>query len=452
MIMRNAKNLIVVICAFSLLVACSVSHQLTKAAQKSERSGDTKEAAGLYLSALESEPDNVKALLGLKRLGERRIESDLQNFENLVKRNDLKGAYNQYREIEKILARASVVNVVMTTPKENRDQFEKIRDQLSEKHYLKGVSLIDEKKYEAAINELESCIYYNPRYKEVQGNLKKAKDGKNYEAAQRLYLKAKVNLSQKNYRAAYGYLNDCLKVMPSFRDASSLKQEAVRLGNKTVLILGFKNSTRMNNVTRVLHSDISTRLRRQSDPFLTIKSNSIVKRSRSEAISYAKGQGADFVIMGEIRNFQKSGGDLNKEKIEAFYVTKSNNGSVSSRPTSFTLYQGNLSVSLGISYSIVDANSGTKLNDDYNACSYADNIKYAYYSGDPSRLSLTNPVASSSSSEVLKILASVGAALTTPDQSLFTARKRFLNDSELCEKAISSGLSNIVSSIKMAMK
>lgn len=142
---------------------------------------------------------STEKLIDLMNKIERKIEKLCLDDEVVSMNNQ------RHRAGEETLYRMEEFRIVSNTSNQNNNNEDCLKNSELEKQYGHGMILINEKKFEEAINVFNEVILINPYYEEV------------------LYQKAYANFALGNRAEALEGVNQCLKYSPYSTDALILK-------------------------------------------------------------------------------------------------------------------------------------------------------------------------------------------------------------------------------------
>lgn len=434
--------------------SCSPVGGWIEKAKELERNGLITSAREQYIRVLEKDPENVEAIVGLKKIDEERFKTKLDEFRIAYNNQNYPEAYDLYDEIQEIKDEDAYYNIIMNIPASILRQYMTVKAALAEKHYEKGKNYYQSEDWSSTISELEKCNDFVEGYKNTQQLIKTSK-ARNY------YSIGLSNYKSGCYEEAYENFDKCLEYDPGNKKARELKNNSVEKGRVDIAIFDFSNNSRDREVARSLYAQVLSELvsASKTDPFLRVidrKHLSVLLREQNLAEYGVVDQqtatktgriiGVDQVIMGEVIEVSYDKTDNPPEGIDAYdfdiYSDSEGNARVRSDKTRFYLYEGDAKATVKFNLLKISVGTGQLVESEVITESKYDKFRFAKYNGDYSSLSLTRPPEDAVGAFIVNLI-------SKPDSRLFTTRKRSLQSrEELINETLESIARDIASRIR----
>lgn len=398
------KRITIVLLGLALLGgagACTGSKSLSRKAAKLEEAGLDKEASGLYFQSLQRNQNNVKARIGLKKTGQKLIDSKLNEFYKAHSVEAYKDAVYSYIDAMDYKKKCAPF-VELTVLAYYEDYYKESLDKYLDKRYTKGEELVYEEKYEEADKVFKEIVKLNPEYKD-------AKEMASLTTVEPLYRKGVEAFESGKYRSSYSFMQKVLKVKPSYKDAIDYKDESLEKGTMTIAVLPFGDQSSVkSNLPGNIQAGIVQSLVKTDDPFLKVidrKNTDVLLKeqklsvngvvSESSTINAGELLGAKVLITGKVLNYEKRGGTVKKQKKQGYtsFKTKKINPKTKEtyyvtnyKKTYYNEYEGNVEVYCSFEYQMISAETGEILTSDVINVSKRDAVNYATYNGEKKNL------------------------------------------------------------------
>jgi len=434
---------------FLSLILCITSvaqsaSKLRKIGSEFEKNRVYEKASDYYLKALKKKSNEKEAIKGLSRCApfylkklasEASVSFSKEKYQEVLDKYELMKEYQS--DIRKYGVEVSVPNT-MTNLKEKTDEH------FAETFYLKGKENYNVALYSEAVDNFQNCLNFKSYYKDANNLLYKAKEAKNVQEAEKFYYSGVSKLNTKNFRSAYYDFEKCLSLKRDYKNASQLKKDALLNGRVKVGIFNVQNSSNSGNgLEKTLYSNLVRKLELKRSPFIEIVDfNTIRQQSRIQSSNYSSSYaaqigrdiGLDYVLIGKILQINNSTSSPKSTDVTAYeqYFIKDSNGK--SKPQGkkvvFKLYEKSSNVNFKVEYDLVSTKNNQIIKSNILSETISDNINYASYRGDYTKLCVTDPGSNGNS-----ILGSLLTSVTMVDQKLFKARKQLKTPYELHESA-----------------
>lgn len=390
-----------VICAVmaALAIGCSGSKAFTKKGTKLDEAGLYTEAADMYLQALQRNPSNVDAKIGLKKTGQQVLNDKMGAFFKAFSVGDEKGdAVQAFLDGKAYMERVQRVGVSLEIADNYRRDFEEVKGQFLVELYSKGQQQLTAQDYKGAEATFAQIAKLEPNYKD-------ASSLQSIAYLEPLYRSGTQALGAKRWRKAYDDLSKVVEKDAGYKDASALREQALRSGQYTIAVLPFTSSVKNRpELAARVQAYATTALTGINDPFIKVVDRENMDRILAEqrlsmsgvvdeqtAVKVGNLMGAQAVLMGTVIDYQEVPGTIRrstKDGFEAYRVKVPDPNAPGQlmivtkyRPVKYQeLYQEN-KVTVSMSYRLVSLETGEVLVSKVVDRTAEDHAYYATYDG-----------------------------------------------------------------------
>jgi curli biogenesis system outer membrane secretion channel CsgG len=216
------------------------------------------------------------------------------------------------------------------------------------------------------------------------------------------------DLEGGRYRKAYDELSRVVEKDASYKDAASLRQQALTKGQYTIAVLPFTSDVKRAEITSRVQAHAMTSLVETKDPFLKVVDRENIDRILEEqrlglsgivdeqtAVRVGNLIGAQAVLMGSVIDYREEPGtlrrstkdgfesyrvqQLNKETGEKYFITKY-------KPVRYSEFYQENKVVMSFSFRLVSLETGEVLASKVMDRQAEDHIYYATYDGNADAL------------------------------------------------------------------
>ena len=386
-----------IISLFLILGAgCSGSKSYSNRAKKLQEAGLNDEAANFYLQALQRNPKNVDAKIGLKQTGQIQIERTLTSFYKAYSVTNYKEAVYKYQEALNYKTRYGYFVSMEIPPYYEAYYQEMLRVYLENRYEVAGDLLYDEKFKEANVI-FKEILQLDPEYKDV-------KELSLQSTIEPLYRRGVVLFSEEKFRECYAVMSDVLSKKAMYKDAFDYKERALEEGQVTVAVLEFEsNVPGKKSVIESIQSNVVAGIIKTNDPFIKVLDRSnmetLIKEQKlnvkdasvgSSAIQTGELLGAKMLIRGKLINYSYSGGQIFKQQKQGFESYKVKKVDAETKKTYYQTYykrvnyyeyEGSAALFAEVQYQLVSAETGEVVKSDVLRNNKSDHVNYVDYRG-----------------------------------------------------------------------
>jgi len=382
-----------------LWAGCSGSKAYTKKGTKLDEAGLYTEAAEMYLQALQRDPSNVDAKIGLKKTGQQVLNDKMSAFFKAFSMGDAKGsAVQAFLDGKAYMERVQRAGVSLEIAENYRRDFEEVKGQFLVELYTKGQDQLTAQDYKGAEATFAQIARLEPNYKD-------ASSLQNIAYLEPLYRSGRQALDARQWRKAYADLDKVVSRDAAYKDASALRQQALAGGQYTIAVLPFTSSVRnRTDLAPKVQAYATTALTEVNDPFLKVVDRENMDRILEEqrlglsgvvdeqtAVKVGNLMGAQAVLMGNVIDYQELPGTLRRSTKDGFesYRVKvadpNNPGQMmvvtKYRPVKYQEHYLENKVTVSVSYKLVSLETGEVLVSKIVDRTADDHAYYATYDG-----------------------------------------------------------------------
>jgi len=375
-----------------LLIAGCASKRYTKKAAKFEEAGLYEDAAAYYYEAVRKKDSNVDAKLGLRKTGQQTLDKKLSEFNIAYKQADYKKAVYNYIDAENYFNKIKAVNVELNFPEYYKEYYEESKNDYLNKKYTDGVDKLNRDDFAAALLVFEEI-------KKIDGNYKDVKDLYITAKYEPFYREANTNLDNGLYRKAYYTFDNILKGTGGYKQANTLKEEALQKGTITILVTDFQYSnTYTRNTSQAVTSKVRSQLSTSENPFIKIIDVSAINANIYQDgrlnMQAANLSGIKAILTGNVSRVVENTGKLNKTEkrgyIKEVRKVKNDKGEdidkVEYFKTTYYEYEAENYASVELNFKLISTENNEILVSDLVSLTNNDKMHYASFSGEKKTL------------------------------------------------------------------
>jgi len=375
-----------------LLATSCASKKYTKKGAKFEEAGLYQDAAEYYYVAVKRKDSNVDAKLGLRKNGQLVLEQKLSDFNNAYKQGNYKEAVYKYQDSETYYNKVKNVGVNLEFPEINKSYYDDAKEEYLDEQYAIALEKLNREDFDGARIILLEIINIDDDYKDANEKFITAR-------FEPLYREGLHLLDLEQYRKAYYTFDEILTGAGNYKQAISLKEEALEKGTLTILVSDFVYAEyNERGVANALNTRVKGNLSSSENPFIRI----IEPETLSDDI-YDNGElnmeaavliGIKTVLSCEINGIASLPGELKKTTQRGYVreVKKLKNEAgeeyeqVNYHKTIYQEYEVRNESKLDLSFTMKSTESGEVLVSDVMNLDNFDETHYIKYKGDKSKL------------------------------------------------------------------
>ncbi len=391
----KVKYLIYILGLF--LVSCTGTKKATKKALAFEQQGMYTEAAHYYFDALSRKSTNLDAAMGLKRTGQLVLDDKLAVFFKAHTAQHYKTAVYSYVEATEWSSNALIYSVNLNIPSYYEGYYEADLEAFLASVYDKALAHLDKEEFDLGLQYLDEILRLNPSYKDVA-------ELKTYARLEPVYRKGNLALEMKKFRKAY-YL---FGKTNSYKDSEELKVYALKEAQYPIAMLPFENATSFENAQKAFESQFLNLFINNKNPFIKIIDRVHIQTILNEQELGLSGLvdsqtaaragdlfGAKALLVGRLvsLDIKKEAPIANKKKGWESYKQKQYNTSTKKydvitkyKKVYYKQYQGRNSVNITVEYKLISTETGEILATNLLSSKREDSVNFINYDGNTKNL------------------------------------------------------------------
>jgi tetratricopeptide (TPR) repeat protein len=376
-----------------LTVSCA-SKRFAKKAEEFEKAGLYQDAAEYYYKSVSKNDKNVEAKLGLRRNGQKVLEEKLSDFNTAHKNSNHKEAVHAFLEAEQYHNKMNGVGVDLPIAQKYTSYYEESERIYLQQRYGEGVTELDRDNYDKARQIFAEIRSIDPSYKDVDEKFTVAR-------YQPLYEKGTDQLDNGLFRSAYYTFDQVVEGAGNYRQALSLREDALEKATMHILVPGFYSlNYRNRNDEAAFTHKLKGALNKIDNPFIRLMDASSLaadifqRGSREIDHEAASLAGVDAVLKGKIIRVTSQEGDLDRSTRKGYMkkeVEKKNDEGETVKDyeyykTEYIECRQQNRASLEVSFQLISTANGEIIVTDQFRLTESDEVHYAIYRGDDDRL------------------------------------------------------------------
>jgi hypothetical protein len=378
--------------SFIILFSACASKRFTKKALKFEQAGLYEDAASYYLLAVQKNPANVDAKLGLRKTSQLSLDKKLADFMQLYKQADYQQSVYKYIIADDYYKKVKAAGVELNYPESYKSYYEEAKGDFLNKKYVEGIDKLNREEFTDAKAVFEEIKKIDENYKDVKEKYITAK----YEP---MYREANHLLDNKLYRQAYYKLNEIINGAKEYKQSATLKDEAREKGTITILATDFTYSQgTQKSAASALTIKLRDELLNSNNPFIRLIDPSSVSINLYENgkinLQTANLAGIKAVLTGNIAEVSGTEGKLNKTTKRGYLkeVIKEKNAAgeeiekVNYHKIEYFEFEMQNQARFGLNFKLTGTENGEVQVSDMFTLSNTDKIHYATFTGDKKKL------------------------------------------------------------------
>ncbi|MBC7124554.1 MAG: hypothetical protein H5T24_02905 [Bacteroidales bacterium] len=393
------KRLLLLLLAATVLVGggCA-SKKYAKKGMKFEQAGLWEQAADAYIRSLTAKRDNIDAIVGLKRTGQRVLDERSLKVIKAYENDDLKQTVYTYLDAESFKNHAASLGVELSISNMATDYFNDAKPKYVEKIYSEAQTLMDAEKFKDAELLLTEVKRLQPDYGNTQDMLKVSK-------CEPLYRQAKQFMDAAQYRKAFANLDKIVKEFTNYKDSRDLRDEALQKATITIKVTDFKSTSyNTERIAKSVQAEVVSKLNALNNPFVKVidvqSTDKIIEEQQRSVttgsdLEIGKLLAAKALLSGEVSVIEVKQGKLNKTEKRGYIreetktkdpKTGEEKVNVTYRKVIYWVYNQKNSVSVALKLQLTSTETGAVMVSDFIRSNQADEVNYATFDGPSSKL------------------------------------------------------------------
>ncbi len=410
-----------VILSSMIALACNGPKALVKKGFELESAGQIEQAANMYYAAVMKDRTHVDALASLQRAGQGVLDMKLADFQSAVALNDRAEAVRTYELAEAYFDKIAAVNVRLDFPERHKMAFSQVKNAHMNDLYNSGMESLASERFEDAQREFEEIVRLDPTYLDaaLQSDIAYCEPR---------YRNGKTALEGGLFRSAFGLFDQVIQRKPDFKDAKAMKQESLDQGIFTIAVIGFQNGSDRPNLENKFRTYVMQEVSNSTDPFLKVvdrENQEMILQEQQLALSGMLDEntavevggmlGAKALLKGTVVSYEGSQSELRRytrQGFESYQVEQVNSEGkkyyeTKYRSVNYMEFEQSRSVSVTFNLTLISLATGETMASEMITRERSDEIRYARYTGNKSKLypaTMSGSVNKSGKSQVQALL------------------------------------------------
>lgn len=396
--MRIQRLLLLFLSVLFIVISGCASKKYARQGIKFEKAGLWEMASQAYLQSLTRKNNNVDAIMGLKRAGQRALDESSNKIVQAYQTDNLKETVYAYLKADSLRTQASKFGVELTMSELAATCFRDAKPKYLEKLYAEAQALLDEEKFIPAEVKLLEVITLQPDFGNAQQLYKISK-------CEPLYRQARQYMTDGLYRKAYSNLNIIISKFKSYKDAAELLDEALQNAMITIKVNDFNAFPPYEvKIAMLVQNAIVSKLNNLNNPFIKLidekSTHQIInEQHKSEQtggnLEIGKLLSAKAILNGDLRVIEINEGKTIRTEKRGFIKeetktkdpkTGEEKVKVSYRKTVYYIYEQKNKVTLSFTFKLISTETGAVMVTDSYISSNSDKVEYAVCDGNPNKL------------------------------------------------------------------
>ncbi len=372
------------------------SKRYAKKGMKFEQAGMYELAADAYMNALDKKPENVDAIIGLRRSSQRVIDdfskAVLQGYEE----DNMKVTVNQYLKADSFKRKVAKYNIELQIPETVIDAYNDVKPRYLSKLYSEGKTLLEAENFKEAQNVFAEIIRIDPDYEDVKELFKTS-------YCEPLYREAKQYTNNGKFRKAYAQYNKIMTKYTDYKDTRELREEALINATLVIKVKNFVAYYTEDVVAQNAQNALIKNIKELKNPFIKIldsNTSGIVEEQKKGLVSdnqVAIGKllapkailnGSVSLVILDDNNIESSTtkGYLKKENKYKDPKTKEEKVEVTYEKVIYVTYKKRNAIRLIFEYKLTSVETGEILLTNVITSERKDEVQYARFNGPTDKL------------------------------------------------------------------
>lgn len=419
-----------------MLSGCSASKALSKRGYELEQAGLTHEASDFYYMALQRDPRNVDARIGLNKVGKEVLNKELDEFFKANAAGDHKQAVYAYLDAEEFKDKLNVF-INISIPAYHQNLYRESLGAYLANRYVEAEELMYEEKYTQADDIYREIVKLDSGYKDAAELLKLT-------TVEPMYRQGIQAFEAGKYHEAYLLMKRIIDEKGSYKDAVDYQKRAKERATQTIAVTEIKGSnTAETNFANAVQGKLVSRLVNTNNPFLQVvdrrnterilkeqRLNMTISAGRDTRVQAGEMLGADLLVTGQLVNLDINEGSIDRYRSPAEQTVRVKRVNPRTRETymasttnrvQFDEYYGEKVMRAGVRVQVVSTQTGEVVWSDVIDAKTKDEVHYARFSGNYRSLS---PVIDTSEGFRAALKQAFSSTARNEFQALFKQKKR----------------------------
>ncbi len=391
------KVLPLTLLVFALLASGCASKRLAKRGLKFEQAGMYEMAADLFYQSVLANANNVDAVIGLKKNGQRLLDDKMLKVQKSYYNNNDKETVYNFIDAQNYLHKISATGVPLNMSEQTRSFYEEAKPRYLETIFYEARLLLDEERFRESEAKFAEIKRIDPNYEGVDDFMKVSQ-------SEPLYREGKQFLEAGYYRKSYNSFNTLISKIGLYKDSKDLMDEALAKGQLTIAIGEIENKTRSKSAHLVVESTLNKAVSGIRNPFVKLvdirntdqfleqqeKGNTLGSEIRVGQILAARA-----LLNGTLITYDMSEGRVQTQTQKGYLKevivrkdkkTGEEKREVKYHKTTYDITKKSNSASITLQYQLSSTETGAVLISDVLKVTRNDDVHFATYKGDHKKL------------------------------------------------------------------
>lgn len=257
------------------LMACDSSLKFVQIADKLATEGNYSDAADNYYTAFLTNPNNLKAKLGLQKSAQMVLGAKFSAFAKHVVSGDNEDALRQYNYCKDYFNQLKNIGIDLNWQTLYDQLYEETKQEFIGKQYDIGLGLIKENKFDKAELAFDRILEFDSSYKNVSVLRIQS-------VVEPLYNQGLKYMEVKNYKSAYKVFGQVASFDKSYKQTMQLLNESLQKASLPIAAILVSKKTFANQEDSSFYQLLVNRLGNSKNPFLKIINRNLLENLLKE--------------------------------------------------------------------------------------------------------------------------------------------------------------------------
>lgn len=257
------------------LMACDSSLKFIQIADKLATEGNYSDASDNYYTAFLTNPNNLKAKLGLQKSAQMVLGAKFSAFAKHVVSGDNEDALRQYNYCKDYFNQLKNIGIDLNWQTLYDQLYEETKQEFIGKQYDIGLGLIKENKFDKAELAFDRILEFDSSYKNVSVLRIQS-------VVEPLYNQGLKYMEVKNYKSAYKVFGQVASFDKSYKQTMQLLNESLQKASLPIAAILVSKKTFANQEDSSFYQLLVNRLGNSKNPFLKIINRNLLENLLKE--------------------------------------------------------------------------------------------------------------------------------------------------------------------------
>jgi|GEM_PF-6211537 len=374
-----------------LVVSCGGPKYLVKQGQKYERARDYEQAVILYSEAYSKDPHNRDAVKGMKKAGQKLLNSILDDFYDSYYAQNYVQAIGHYQKADKFVGNLERRTVSLSIPDSTQGHYKDAVSKHVRTLYLDAARYVDAGNYSKASEKVREIEKYDGAYEGLD-NLKASIE------ADPVYSQALDAYRRGEKGKAITLFMEVDRIYPDYRETTKFINELKSTSRVKLVMMPFENLSREYALGREVEKMTETELYKLNNPLLEIHTASSIGYMQNAnaslpddktLASLGAAAGMDKILVVTVTDFQAEQLPRNEEVKVAYLRERvlywdpyyGQSSTYQHREVKYREVMEETKITIQMRYRLISVATGTTTYTNVISKSVINQVRYADYSG-----------------------------------------------------------------------